>query len=199
MYLANTAVLSLYASGRTNGVVFNSGHEHTDVVPIYEGHALPHAIVSRDLGGCDVTLRLAELLSERTHSFSSPSELDTVRDLKEKLCYVACGGPEEASERAYEMPDGRTVVVGSERHRAAESLFLPVRSDVEAWKRLRLLWLGRGDHASALHALPKDIARLVQGHCLGEDRRPGFFWRLRNDGNWAAKVLHEAVLRCDPM
>jgi len=132
MYVAIQAVLSLYASGRTTGVVLDSGDDVSYTVPIYEGYTLPHAILRVDLGGGDLTGYMISILTERGYAFL-PQERDIVRDVKEKLSYIALDfdtAMKEATEssdneKTYELPDGNIITVGSERFRCPEVLFQP--------------------------------------------------------------------------
>lgn len=132
VYVATQAVLSLYASGRTTGLVIDSGDGVTHIVPVYEGFSINHAIARIDLAGRDITEYLRRLLRQRGYTFVSGAEKEIVRDVKEKLCYVALDPERERTvadkagvDKPYMLSDGEVVTVGAERFQAPELFFNP--------------------------------------------------------------------------
>lgn len=157
VYVAIQAVLALYAQGKycgkycgiweayvgitglSSGVVVDSGDGVTHIVPVYESVVLNHLTRRLDVAGRDVTRNLIALLLRRGYALNRTADFETVRQIKEKLCYVSYDLEldQRLSEdttvlvESYTLPDGRVIRVGSERFEAPECLFQPHLVDVE--------------------------------------------------------------------
>jgi actin len=141
MHLSNQAVLSLISSGRTTGCVLSSGDGISRSVSVHEGYALPHSTVRLEIGGRDLTACFCKLLSDRGSCFTTTSELETVRDIKERSGYVALDFDKEIEYRtrdrrsrdlSYELPDGNVIELEEERYRCPEALFQPSLVNVDS-------------------------------------------------------------------
>ncbi len=121
-------------------MVVDSGDGVTHIVPVFDGYALPHLTRRLDVAGRDVTRYLIKLLLHRGYAFNRTADFETVRQIKEKLCYVGYDLDLEqklANETTvlveqYTLPDGRVIKVGQERFLAPEVMFQPHLVDVES-------------------------------------------------------------------
>src|SRR5690606_16402127 len=139
VYVAIQAVLALYAQGASSGVVVDSGAGVTHIVPVYLSVVLIHLTRRLDVAGRDVTRQLISLLLRRGYAFNRTADFETVRQIKEKFCYVSYDlelDKKLAEEttvlvESYTLPDGRVIKIGSERFEAPECLFQPHLVDVD--------------------------------------------------------------------
>lgn len=185
LFIAIQAVLTLYAQGLLTGVVIDSGDGVTHIVPVYEGFALPHLTRRLDVAGRDVTRYLIKLLLIRGYAFNRTADFETVRQIKEKLCYVSYDLDLEkklANETTvlvenYTLPDGRVIKVGSERFEAPECMFQPHLVDVESPGVAELLY-------NTVQAADIDIRSELYKHVVlsgGSSMYPGLPSRLEKE------------------
>lgn len=127
------AMLVLFAQGLLTGVVVDSGDGVTHIVPVWEGICPPNLIRRLNVAGRHITRHLIDLLQIRGYAFNRSADFETVRQIKESLCYV--GYDLEVEKRLalettvlikkYTLPDGRVIKLGRERFEASEVLFNP--------------------------------------------------------------------------
>jgi len=132
-HMAIQAMLVLYAQGLLTGVVLDSGDGVSHVVPVYEGFVPSHLIRRLNVAGRHITRYLIQLMQLRGYSFNRTADFETVREIKEKLCYVAYDLKQERALannttvliQNYKLPDDTEIKIGRERFEAAEALFDP--------------------------------------------------------------------------
>jgi len=149
IYVAIQAVMSLYSAGRTTGLVVDAGDGVSHTVPVFEGFSLPHAVEKMEIAGRVLTMYLQKLLLEAGHNFTSASEIQIVRDIKEELCYVAQDWEAESEaaktsaehDKQYTLPNKAVITVpASCRMGCPELLFKPARNGMSCKAIHELAW-----------------------------------------------------------
>lgn len=134
------ATLVLYAQGLLTGVVLDSGDGVTHIVPVYEGVCPPHWIARINIAGRHITEHLIKLLQLRGYNFNKTADFETVRQIKESLCYVGYDLAVESQlarettvlNSKYTLPDSREITLSEERYTAPEIMFQPSLCGIES-------------------------------------------------------------------
>ena len=188
-YLSADANLSLYASGRTTGVVLDCGFQSSRANAFYEGYLIPHATSLPAIGGLGLTMLMKKLLTESGYSFTTSADSRIVSDIKEKLGYVALDYEAELRKSQnssdcdgkYELPDGQVMKVGVQRFRCAEALFDPSLAGGKGHR------LSRGIHKAVHQTITKcdvDVRTKMYSNIIlsgGSSLFPGIKERLTKE------------------
>ncbi|GMM30882.1 hypothetical protein DAMA08_036270 [Martiniozyma asiatica (nom. inval.)] len=136
VYVALPPVLSLYATGKTTGVVLDSGDTVTSIVPVYDGFAVPGSLKRMNIAGRNITKVLQRELMKDGYLLNSSGEFEVVRNLKERLGRVSANSLDlkssllhmqtETGKQEFRLPDGKIIHVGANSiHKSTEILFQP--------------------------------------------------------------------------
>lgn len=181
LYFASSPVLSIYASGRTSGMVVEMGHGTCHTVPIFEGFGLFHSILQMDFGGDDLTTWMGKALTKAGYEFPQHHCRDIWQYLKELRCPVSAdrtsfaasvGESNKGDVVHHTLPDGKVVAIGTERYIPCESFFDPslvLPSEVLNGGGVLAQQARRGIHQLAFDSTRKcdqDVAPLLFGNVV---------------------------------
>ena len=193
------AVLTLYSQGLMTGLVLDSGDGVSHVVPVIDGFTKRQATKRLDIAGRTVTERLIELLGRRGYAVGRTNDVDSIREMKESVCFVAkerkrwlrLARETTACAESYELPDGRRIKVESERFMAPEIMFEPSLVGVESVGVSELVF-------ECVQECDMDSRMTMYENIVlsgGSTTFPGFGERLKKD---LVDLYKERILKSDP-
>ncbi|OHT16916.1 Actin-3 [Tritrichomonas foetus] len=130
LFVASQPTMSLLSVGQKTGVVVDSGYNSTRVSAVIDGVLCKESSMTLNIGGLNLTKYLQKILAERCIDIS---DLEVVKDIKEKAGYVANDFDAEITKSqtsadidfSYTLPDGKVITLSNERFRCPELLFKP--------------------------------------------------------------------------
>ena len=143
IFFASQPILSLFSTSNTSSIILESGEGVTQSCVVYEGYSIPNSYIRNNYGGKDVTEYFQTLLQRQGYSFTTTSEFEIVKKMKEDICFTTINsnignalnnisnldlsGNKNKSESSgiYNLPDGNAIKIGDEKSLAPEILFNP--------------------------------------------------------------------------
>jgi actin-related protein len=123
-----TNILALYATGKTTGIVIDTGHDVTNVLPVFEGYGIQETLETQNYGGNALSNALRELYEDRNPLIKG--NFDQIHNLKEQYCSVReeLSSPLQSkfSDELFTLPDGQKIRLGHELVSIPEQIFNPV-------------------------------------------------------------------------
>jgi actin beta/gamma 1 len=179
-----SAVMALVNAGLSTGMVVEIGEGSAFVVPIADGEVLSYAVNRLPLGGMDVNENLKNFLMQEGYSMNYSAAKEILRDIKERLCYVAEDIQTESQNayrmnirRPYTLPDGTQIEIGTSRFMAPEVLFAPGMLGFNTMSIPQAI-------VDSLSKVPAEIKRALLGNIVlsgGSTKFPGFEKRLERE------------------
>ena len=122
--------MSLFYTGKTNGISVDMGNSNFSSVPVFEGFALNNLSSKCQFGGKEIENYLMNLMQKKGYNITTFAEKYLVRDIKEKLCFVSQdfekkSKTENCKEVCYELPNGQVINVDENAIKCTEPIFNP--------------------------------------------------------------------------
>jgi len=126
-FTMDAAVASLYAIGKSSGIVVNMGHEKIDIAPVLEGCMHPSAATRIPIGGKHMTETLQKILAE---SRGIDLEFEDAERMKRTVCDTVAGQGEQGY--TYMLPDGQEVCLSREMGDMRRRILEPRRLGIDS-------------------------------------------------------------------